>query len=112
MHTAQATDVTANLRVASPEIMEMHSLITKMGFIMMGATHIRFSNQQYLLAWSMGSGAKCVAINMFYRPGLDLYTLDFIKSHSDSARTVRMDRVYGEDVIGVIERETGFYLRL
>ena len=68
MNTAQATDVTANLKLASPEIMEMHSLITKMGFIMMGATHIRFSNQQYLLSWLMGSGAMCVAINMFTDP--------------------------------------------
>ena len=112
MNTSQASDVRANLKLARPEIIEMHSLITRMGFFMMGATDIVFSNEQNSISWSMGSGAKCVAINMYYRPGLDLYTLDFVKSHSDPTRTVRMDRVFGEDVIGMIERETGFYLRM
>ena len=59
MNTEQATDLTANLKIARPEILEMHNLITKMGFLMMGATHILFSNQHYLLTWKMGSGAKC-----------------------------------------------------
>lgn len=112
MNTAQATDLTADLKLARPEIKEMHALITKMGFFMMGATHIIFSNQQYLLSWSMGSGAKCIAINMYYRPGLDLYTIDFIKSRTDPAKTVRIERVYGEDAIGLIEKQTGFYLRM
>ena len=112
MNTAKTSDLSDNLKLACPEIVEMYALITRMGFFMMGATHLVFSNQQYLLSWLMGSGAKCKAINMYYRPGLDLYTLDFIKSQTDSTRTVRLDGVYGEDVIRIVEQETGFYLRI
>lgn len=112
MNTAQILDWTNNFKEARPEIVEMQNLITRTGFFMMGATQIGFSNQQHLLAWVMGSGAKCLAIKLFYQPGADLYRLEFLKSYSDPSRIVRVDRVYGEEVIRTIERETGFYLRI
>lgn len=95
-----------------PEIQEMMSLITRMGFFMMGASHIRFDNATYQLSWVMGAGAKCRAVRMIYDPGLDLYELEFIRSTRNPTRNLIFKRVYAEDVRPSIERETGFWLRL
>ena len=95
-----------------PEIQEMMSLITKMGFFMMGASHIRYDNEHYKLSWLMGAGAKCKAVRMIYDPGLDLYELEFIRSTRDPGRNLILKRVYVEEVRPSIERETGFWLRL
>lgn len=95
------------------EIKAMASLIAREGFRMMGASNITYDNANYSLSWTMGEGANCDKVVFSYLPGEDLYKLDFLtRKGVMNYETRTHELVFGEDVIRLIELETGFYLRL
>lgn len=98
-------------------IKEMYLLIKGRGisgFMMMGARHIVYDNERFMLQWQMGEGASVDTVQFFYDEGLDLYRLRFIKYANWERTLLTVDKtfecVYVEDVRALIERETGFYL--
>ncbi len=93
-----------------PEIQVMFDLISRMGFMMMGATGIIYDNENYRLGWQMGSGALCDAVGLTYDAGMDLYKLDFVTHDRDDY--VSFEQVYTDNVRPLIEKHTGFYLKL
>ena len=94
-------------------LQEMYALISRHGFMMMGASTICFDNEIFRLTWAMGSGAKCTHVAFSYAEGTDLYELEFIRKDRNGERKSReFVRVYTEDVRPLIESETGFCLRL
>lgn len=97
------------------EIRFMHDLIGNRGFTMMGAHQIQFDNDQFDLTWKMGSGALVDTVSFSYNSGKDLFNLRF-RRYAMGMTIIEKEAeflgIYDDMVIPLIEKQTGFYLRL
>ncbi len=98
----------------NPAVQTMFDLISRQGFLTMGATNMVFDNHNCRLSWRMGAGAKCTGVVLTYQECWGAYQLEFITSRSRRRSPKRnvFKRMYVEDVRPLIELETGFCLRL
>lgn len=83
---------------------------------MMGAHHVQFDNDQFNLTWKMGSGALMDTVEFSYNPGKDLFNLRFRRYVMGQSIIIEKETeflgIYDDMVIPLIEKQTGFYLRL
>ncbi len=95
-------------------VQTMFDLISRQGFLTMGARNIVYDNQNCRLSWLMGPGAKCTRVVVAYQECWGTYQLDFItsKGRRRSPKRNVFKQIYVEDVRTLIELETGFCLRL
>ena len=97
------------------EVRFMYNLIGNMGFSMMGVHYVQFDNDQFKLTWKMGSGALMDTVEFSYNPGKDLFNLRFRRyamGQSIIDKEIEFFGIYDDMVIPLIEKQTGFYLRL
>lgn len=119
-----------------PELVNMLTLIESqnkkagLSWILMGVQELIYDNKRCFLLWKMGVGAKFDRVKFTYDEGLDLYDLDFFghaaNNYASYEETLTIDkrkaeakqrnkvltRLCAEDIVPIIERETGFYLSL
>ena len=103
-----------------PEIEAMQDLIRGngpiSGFRLMGAKSLVYDNATCMLQWQMGEGSQVDTVQFTYDLIWDLYVLRFITYKGAWKLAIGKDEtiegVYVDDVHGLIERKTGFYLSL
>lgn len=96
----------------------MEALIGDLGFRMMGALYKVYDNEQNTLQWEMGRGARCHRVIWQYDISKDLYNLTFVTfgPNLNGIRPIiqekKIEMVYVEDVLNLIETYTGFYVTI
>lgn len=99
-------------------LLTMEALIGDLGFRMMGTIYKVYDNDQHTLQWEMGKGARCHRVIWQYDLSKDLYRLTFVTFGPSQygiwqiIEEKKLDMVYVEDVLDLIEKHTGFYLTL
>lgn len=107
------------------EVRFMYDLIGNRGFVIMGAHHVQFDNDQLKISWKMGVGALMDTVEFGYNPGKDLFSLRFRRC-ATGLSIIDQEKeyfgIYDAMVIPLIEkqtrsrqtgsRQTGFYLHL
>lgn len=119
-----------------PELVNMITLIESnnpvsgLCWMLMGVKELIYDNKRCFLLLKMGAGARFDRVKFTYDEGTDLYDLEFFghvadsyasyeetlnidrRKAADKQRNKVLTRLYAEDIVPIIERETGFYLSL
>lgn len=114
------------MRLLLESVNKLPALVWKM----MGVKDLIYDNTHCFLLWKMGAGDKIDRVKFTYNHLSDLYELEFFGHVTDSydtyADTLDADRnltaskqrnkvmtgIYAEDVVRIIQEQTGFFLSI
>lgn len=90
------------------------SQIGAKALFMLGAKNLCFgaTDSKAYLEFKISGSKHCNYIRILYDAGQDLYILQFLKIGKTSRKTTELADVYAEDMIDLIEKNTGLYARM